>query len=41
VVEAQLAELFVAGQHQQARYDAQCCQGQLQALGGQSLGLEP
>jgi len=37
VVEAQLTELFIAGQHQQARYEAQCFQGQLQALIGESL----
>ena len=38
MVEAQLTELFIAGQHQQARYEAQCFQGQLQALLGDSLG---
>ena len=38
VVEAQLTELFIAGQHQQARYEAQCFQGQFQALLGDSLG---
>ena len=37
VVEAQLTELFIAGQHQQARYEAQCFQGQLQALLGDRL----
>jgi outer membrane protein TolC len=38
VVEAQLTELFIAGQHQQARFEAQCSQGQLQALIGEGLG---